>query len=51
LLDPLRNERVNQMNTDETVLFLCAANSALSQIAAGLARKLFGTRLTVQRRE
>lgn len=36
------------MNTDNTILFLCAANSTRSQMAAGLARKLFGTRLTVQ---
>ena len=36
------------MNTDNTILFLCAANSTRSQMAAGLARKLFGTRLTVE---
>ena len=36
------------MNTDKTILFLCVANSARSQIAEGLARKLFGARVTVQ---
>jgi protein-tyrosine-phosphatase/catechol 2,3-dioxygenase-like lactoylglutathione lyase family enzyme len=36
------------MNTDKTVLFLCVANSARSQMAEGLARKLFGPRIAVQ---
>jgi protein-tyrosine-phosphatase/catechol 2,3-dioxygenase-like lactoylglutathione lyase family enzyme len=36
------------MNSDKTILFLCVANSARSQIAEGLARKLFGTRVAVQ---
>jgi arsenate reductase len=36
------------MNTDKTILFLCVANSARSQMAEGLARKLFGTRVAVQ---
>ena len=36
------------MNSDESILFLCVANSARSQMAEGLARKLFGARVTVQ---
>jgi arsenate reductase (thioredoxin) len=36
------------MNTDKTILFLCVANSARSQMAEGLARKLFGSRVAVQ---
>jgi arsenate reductase len=36
------------MNTDRTILFLCVANSARSQMAEGLARKLFGARVGVQ---
>jgi protein-tyrosine-phosphatase/catechol 2,3-dioxygenase-like lactoylglutathione lyase family enzyme len=36
------------MNTDNTILFLCVANSARSQMAEGLARKLFGARIAVQ---
>jgi protein-tyrosine-phosphatase/catechol 2,3-dioxygenase-like lactoylglutathione lyase family enzyme len=36
------------MKTDETILFLCVANSARSQMAEGLARKLFGARVAVQ---
>lgn len=36
------------MNTNESILFLCVANSARSQMAEGLARQLFGTRITVQ---
>lgn len=36
------------MKTDETILFLCVANSARSQMAEGLARKLFGARIAVQ---
>jgi protein-tyrosine-phosphatase/catechol 2,3-dioxygenase-like lactoylglutathione lyase family enzyme len=36
------------MHTDKTILFLCVANSARSQMAEGLARKLFGTRIAVQ---
>ncbi|MCA9586220.1 MAG: arsenate reductase ArsC [Myxococcales bacterium] len=35
------------MRTDETILFLCVANSARSQMAEGLARKLFGARVPV----
>lgn len=31
-----------------SILFLCVANSARSQMAEGLARKLFGDRITVQ---
>lgn len=36
------------MNTGETILFLCVANSARSQMAEGLARKLFGSRIAVR---
>jgi len=36
------------MNTDKSILFLCVANSARSQMAEGLARKLFGARVAVQ---
>jgi len=36
------------MNADKTILFLCVANSARSQMAEGLARKLFGDRIAVQ---
>ncbi|WP_438019812.1 VOC family protein [Sorangium sp. So ce315] len=36
------------MNTGKTILFLCVANSARSQMAEGLARKLFGSRIAVQ---
>ena len=36
------------MSSDETLLFLCVANSARSQMAEGLARKLFGSRVAVQ---
>jgi arsenate reductase len=32
----------------KSILFLCVANSARSQIAEGLARKLFGGRIAVQ---
>ena len=39
---------MNSMNTDKTILFLCVANSARSQMAEGLARKLFGARIAVQ---
>lgn len=35
------------MNGDKTILFLCVANSARSQMAEGLARKLFGARVAV----
>ncbi len=35
------------MSTDKAVLFLCVANSARSQMAEGLARKLFGARIAV----
>jgi len=44
----LADMSVNSMNTDRTILFLCVANSARSQIAEGLARKLFGPRVAVQ---
>lgn len=36
------------MNTDGTILFLCVANSARSQMAEGLARRLFGGRVRVE---
>lgn len=36
------------MNGAEGILFLCVANSARSQMAEGLARKLFGARIAVQ---
>jgi arsenate reductase len=36
------------MDTNRTMLFLCVANSARSQMAEGLARKLFGSRISVQ---
>jgi protein-tyrosine-phosphatase/catechol 2,3-dioxygenase-like lactoylglutathione lyase family enzyme len=36
------------MNADKTILFLCVANSGRSQMAEGLARKLFGSRVAVQ---
>ncbi|WP_437284657.1 VOC family protein [Sorangium sp. So ce406] len=36
------------MNSGKTILFLCVANSARSQMAEGLARKLFGSRIAVQ---
>lgn len=36
------------MQPDNSILFLCVANSARSQMAEGLARKLFGTRIAVQ---
>ena len=32
----------------DNILFLCVANSARSQMAEGLARKLFGARINVQ---
>lgn len=34
--------------TDRSILFLCVANSARSQMAEGLARKRFGARVAVQ---
>ena len=34
--------------TSRSLLFLCVANSARSQMAEGLARKLFGDRIRVQ---
>ena len=36
------------MNSHGSILFLCVANSARSQMAEGLARKLFGARIVVQ---
>jgi arsenate reductase (thioredoxin) len=36
------------MHVDKSILFLCVANSARSQMAEGLARKLLGDRLAVQ---
>ncbi len=33
---------------EKSILFLCVANSARSQMAEGLARKLFGKRIPVQ---
>ena len=36
------------MTPDNAMLFLCVANSARSQMAEGLARKLFGSRIAVQ---
>lgn len=36
------------MDADKSVLFLCVANSARSQMAEGLARKRFGARIAVQ---
>ncbi len=36
------------MNIDRSILFLCVANSARSQMAEGLARKRFGERVAVQ---
>lgn len=36
------------MNANKSMLFLCVANSARSQMAEGLARKLFGGRMAVQ---
>ena len=36
------------MSTGQTILFLCVANSARSQMAEGLARRLLGSRIPVQ---
>lgn len=36
------------MNADESILFLCVANSARSQMAEGLGRMIFGERVRVQ---
>lgn len=36
------------MSTMPSILFLCVANSARSQLAEGLARQIFGDRATVQ---
>jgi arsenate reductase len=36
------------MNANKSILFLCVANSARSQMAEGFARKLFGARIAVQ---
>jgi arsenate reductase (thioredoxin) len=35
-------------NTTKSILFLCVANSARSQMAEGLGRMLFGDRISVQ---
>lgn len=37
-----------QVSTDTSILFLCVANSARSQMAEGLARSLLGARTRVQ---
>ncbi len=48
MLGPARAARgLSMMNLDNSVLFLCVANSARSQMAEGLARKLFGDRVAV----
>jgi arsenate reductase len=39
---------IHEMTRGRGILFLCVANSARSQIAEGLARSLFGERLSVQ---
>lgn len=39
---------MNDENEQKSLLFLCVANSARSQMAEGLARKLFGGRVLVQ---
>jgi arsenate reductase len=39
---------VSTVRAGESILFLCVANSARSQMAEGLARKLFGDRVAVQ---
>ncbi|MDC0745459.1 arsenate reductase ArsC [Polyangium mundeleinium] len=36
------------MSTPKSILFLCVANSARSQMAEGLAREIFGDRVRVQ---
>lgn len=36
------------MHIEKSIPFLCIANSARSQIAEGMARKIFGGRLVVQ---
>ncbi|MFM2416670.1 MAG: hypothetical protein RL385_1393 [Pseudomonadota bacterium] len=36
------------MSSDKSILFLCVANSARSQMAEGLARMIFGSRVGVQ---
>ena len=36
------------MSEGRSILFLCVANSARSQMAEGLARKRFGARIPVQ---
>jgi arsenate reductase len=36
------------MSSDKSILFLCVANSARSQMAEGLARMIFGSRVSVQ---
>ncbi len=43
-----REQGLTMMNTGKTILFLCVANSARSQMAEGLARTLFGSRIAVQ---
>jgi arsenate reductase (thioredoxin) len=45
----VRDEGPNRITKDtKGILFLCVANSARSQMAEGLARKLFGDRIRVQ---
>jgi protein-tyrosine-phosphatase/catechol 2,3-dioxygenase-like lactoylglutathione lyase family enzyme len=39
---------MNATTTPRSILFLCVANSARSQLAEGLARKVFGDRVRVQ---
>ncbi len=39
---------MNALSTPRSILFLCVANSARSQLGEGLARKLFGDRVRIQ---
>jgi arsenate reductase len=41
-------ERAGVSRPDKSILFLCVANSARSQMAEGLARHRFGSRVSVQ---